>query len=155
MNDTMTLEPMRAEDIDRLEPLWLGLHAHHQGVAPLVAPFVDDGLSWASRRRQYSEVMAGIWFGFIARADGEDVGYLLCAERPMAWNATFDAPRKLWELVTIFIRPERRGQGVGSQLLAAMDAGMDDRRAAMRLIGVIPDNRAAAALYQARGYRPT
>jgi|AraplaMF_Col_mMF_1032025.scaffolds.fasta_scaffold00132_8 ribosomal protein S18 acetylase RimI-like enzyme len=151
----MTLEPMQAEDIDRLAPLWLGLHAHHRRVAPQLAPFVDDELSWASRRRQYSDVMSGNWFGYIACDGEEDVGYLLCAERPMQWNATFAVPATLWELVTIFVKGDRRGQGVGSRLLAAMEDRIRISDVQTRLIGVIPDNRAAVALYKSRGYRPT
>jgi len=151
----MTLEPMQAADLDRLKPLWLGLHAHHRRVAAQLAPFVEDDLSWVSRKRQYAEVMAGNWFGFIARGDGEDIGYLLCAERPMQWNATFAVPATLWELVTIFVQGDRRGQGVGARLLAAMEDRIRLSEVQTRLIGVIPDNRAAVALYQARGYRPT
>jgi ribosomal protein S18 acetylase RimI-like enzyme len=151
----MMLEPLRPDDIDRLEPLWLGLHAHHQRVAPRLAPFVADDLSWASRKRQYADVMAGNWFGFVARDGAEDIGYLLCAERAMQWNATFAVPATLWELVTIFVKGDRRGQGVGSRLLTAMEDRVRISDVQTRLIGVIPDNRAAAALYQSRGYRAT
>jgi ribosomal protein S18 acetylase RimI-like enzyme len=151
----MKLEAMRPADLDRLQPLWLGLHAHHRRVAPNLAPFVDDDLSWASRKRQYGDVMAGNWFGFIARDGAEDVGYLLCAERAMQWNATFAVPATLWELVTIFVKGDRRGQGIGARLLAAMEDRIRIGDVQTRLIGVIPDNRAAVALYQARGYRPT
>jgi len=151
----MNLEVMRPADLDRLQPLWLGLHAHHRRVAPNLAPFVADDLSWASRMRQYSDVMAGTWFGFIARDGSEDVGYLLCAERPMQWNATFAVPATLWELVTVYVKGDRRGQGVGSRLLAAMEDRIRISDVQTRLIGVIPDNRAAVALYQSRGYRPT
>jgi ribosomal protein S18 acetylase RimI-like enzyme len=151
----MKLEAMRPADLDRLQPLWLGLHAHHRRVAPNLAPFVDDELSWASRKRQYGDVMAGTWFGFIARDGAEDAGYLLCAERAMQWNATFAVPATLWELVTIFVKGDRRGQGIGARLLAAMEDRIRIGDVQTRLIGVIPDNRAAMALYQARGYRPT
>ncbi|WP_395019830.1 GNAT family N-acetyltransferase [Dongia sp.] len=151
----MKLEPLRTEDLDRLEPLWLGLHAHHRRVAPQLAPFVDDALSWASRKRQYAEVMAGNWFGFLARDGAADVGYLLCAERPMQWNATFDVPATLWELVTITLRDDHRGRGIGGRMLAAMEEHIQASGVQSRLIGVIPDNRAAVALYRARGYRST
>ena len=146
---------MVAGDLDRLAPLWLGLHAHHQRVAPQLAPFVADEISWASRKRQYTEVMSGAWFGLIARDGDDDIGYLLCAKRPMVWNATFAVPPTLWELVTVFVREDRRGQGVGAQLLAAMEERVQREETKTRLIGVIPDNKAAVALYKARGYRPT
>lgn len=99
--------------------------------------------------------MSGNWFGFIACDGDEDVGYLLCAERPMQWNATFTVPAMLWELVTIFVKGDRRGQGIGSRLLASMEDRIRNSDVQTRLIGVIPDNRAAMALYQSRGYRQT
>lgn len=151
----MRLDPIGPEDIDRLAPLWLGLHAHHRKVAPQLAPFAADAVSWANRRRQYLDVLAGAWFGFIARDGGADIGYLLCAQRPMQWNATFAVPASLWELVTLFVREDRRGQGVGAKLLAAMDEAIAQSEVQTKLIGCIPDNRSAVALYKARGYLPT
>lgn len=149
------LDPIAAGDIDRLAPLWLELHAHHQRVAPRLAPFVDDATSWTYRRQQYAELLAGAGFGFLAREGGADIGYLLCAKRPMHWNATFAVPDSLWELVTIFVRDTCRGRGIGGELLAAMDMRLAQDEIRSRLIGAIPDNRAAVALYQARGHRPT
>ena len=149
------LDPIDAGAIDRLEPLWLALHAHHQRVAPRLAPFVDDDVSWKKRRRQYAEVLCGEGFGFIAHENGADIGYLLCAKRPMDWTATFAVPDSLWELVTIYVKDARRGQGVGAQLLGAMEERLAQHEIKSRLIGVIPDNRGAVALYQARGCRPT
>ena len=151
----MRLDPIEAGDIDRLAPLWLGLHAHHRKVAPQLAPFVPDQTSWANRKRQYQEVMSGAWFGFIARDGDADIGYLLCAKRPMQWNATFAIPLSLWELVTLFVREDWRGQGVGSKLVAAMDERVAREDIRTKLIGVIPDNLAAVELYRALGYLPT
>jgi len=151
----MILEPIEPGDLDRLRPLWLGLHAHHQKMAPRLAPFVGDDISWPNRKRQYSEVVSGQWFGLTARDGGRDIGYLICAKRPMQWNATFAIPSSLWELVTLFVVAEARGLGIGSKLLGAMDAFIARQDVRTTLIGAIPDNRAAVALYQARGYVPT
>jgi len=150
----MKLEVLRADDIDRLRPLWLALHAHHQAVAPRLAPFVADVVSWRERKRQYVDALADGGFGFIARGGGSDIGYLVCARRPMQWNATFAIPPMLWELVTILVSPEWRGKGIGSQLLDAMDQRIAHEGHLTRLIGAIPDNRSAIELYQARGFTP-
>jgi len=102
----MRLDPVQRLDIDRLAPLWLALHAHHQNIAPQLAPFVCDEISWGNRRRQYMDLTSGAWFGLIARDGDNDVGYLLCARRPMVWNATFAEPVSLWELVTLVVAPD-------------------------------------------------
>jgi hypothetical protein len=36
---SVRLDPVQRDDIDRLAPLWLALHAHHQKIAPQLAPF--------------------------------------------------------------------------------------------------------------------
>ncbi|MFF4794609.1 hypothetical protein ACFY2M_33750 [Streptomyces sp. NPDC001276] len=38
----VTLHKGGAELIDRLEPLWLALHAHHQSIEPGFAYFPDE-----------------------------------------------------------------------------------------------------------------
>jgi len=151
----MILEPIAPRDIDRLQPLWLGLHAHHQTVAPRLAPFVGPDISWPNRKRLYQDISSGEYFGWIVRQDGRDLGYLICAKRPMQWNATFAIPATLWELVTLYVVPEARGRGIGARLLDEMEKRISTKDVRSRLIGAIPDNQSAVALYQTRGYVPT
>jgi len=150
----MKLEKLRAEDIDRLRPLWLALHAHHQDLAPRLAPYVTDEVSWRERGRLYCGALANDGFGFIMREGTTDVGYLICARQPMRWNATFAMPSMLWELVTVFVRQEWRGKGIGSQMLDAMDKHIAKEDTQTKLIGAIPDNRSAVELYKTRGFTP-
>lgn len=150
----MQFHEIVASEIERLKPLWLSLHHHHKSVAPQLAPFVDDETSWANRKRQYAEVFAGEYFGNIASIDGKDVGYLICAKRPMQWQATFAIPSMLWELVTIVVVPEQRGKGVGKLLLDAMDDHIQTSDSQTQLIGVIPNNEQAVSLYKRRGLVP-
>ncbi|MFO0990367.1 MAG: GNAT family N-acetyltransferase [Hyphomicrobiales bacterium] len=150
----MKLETLGAKDVDRLRPLWLALHAHHQTVAPRLAPYVTDEVSWRERRRLYAGALADGGFGFIMSEENSDIGYLVCARQPMRWNATFAVAPMLWELVTVFIRPEWRGKGIGSQMLDAMDRQVADSDLHTKLIGAIPDNRSAVDLYKSRGFAP-
>lgn len=147
----MSFAPLSPRDIPRLEPLWLNLHRHHQQLAPELAPYVADKASWTLRSRQYREALEDGGFGFIA-TDG--TGYLLCAKRPMQWQATFPLPPMLWELVTIYVEPRRRGGGMGSAMLRAMEDRVAATDTPTKLIGLIPQNRRAAAFYRARGYVP-
>ena len=151
----MKLEPLPHQDIDRLRPQWLALHAHHQAVAPSLAPYVTDEQSWRQRKRQYKEAFEGGAFGVLARNGSTDIGYLLCAKRPMQWNATFSIASTLWELVTLFVDPRWRGQGVGSKMLDAMNHRIAESDTRTQLIGVIPDNTRAVRLYESRGYVPS
>jgi hypothetical protein len=53
MRGDLKLDALTAAGIDRLRPMWLALHHHHQSVAPHLGPFVSDDESWANRKRQY------------------------------------------------------------------------------------------------------
>lgn len=150
----MKLDPIRSQDINRLAPLWLALHAHHQRIAPQLAPFVSDESSWRNRRRQYGDITSGDWFGLMGREGDRDIGYMLCARRPMVWNATFAAPASLWELVTLIVAQDRRGQGIGAGLLSAMDEFVANQDVRARLVGVFPTNHSAVGLYRTLGYVP-
>ena len=155
MRSNLRLDALTAAGIDRLRPMWLALHRHHQTVAPHLGPFVPDDESWANRRRQYEKILDGEYFGHVASMDGSDIGYLLAARRPMDWTATFDGPAHLWELTTIIVLPAWRGNGAGLRLLDAWDEAVTASDARARLIGVIPDNAKAVGLYTSRGFVPT
>lgn len=115
---------------------------------------MSDDVSWRERRRLYCHALESGGFGFIMREGPSDVGYLICAKPPMRWNATFAMPSMLWELVTVFVSPEWRSKGIGSQMLDAMDKHIADSERHTKLIGAIPDNRNAVDLYKSRGYVP-
>lgn len=148
------LQPLTIGDVDRARPLWLALHAHHQTVAPDLAPYVCDDVSWRHRKEEYEEALADGGFGLVASHAGEDIGYLVCAKRPMQRAATFALPATLWELLSLSVMPDHRGAGVGAALLDAMEERVGASDVRTQLIGVIPDNERAAALYRSRGFTP-
>jgi ribosomal protein S18 acetylase RimI-like enzyme len=149
------IEPIDAAGLHRLRPLWLELHAHHQGVAPELGPFVGDEASWQVRLALYEQVLERGGFAFAARERGDDIGYALVGSEPAHWPATFATAPENAELLTLSVRPGLRGRGVGSALLDAVDARLDEHGRHDRLIGVVPANTRAAALYARRGYLPT
>ncbi|MFN8224742.1 MAG: GNAT family N-acetyltransferase [Gaiellales bacterium] len=149
------IEPVGADDIDRLEPLWLILHAHHQATARELAPYVDDGASWTARRALYFELLAGGGFGFVARCAGVELGYAFVGREHAAWPATFVEAPAAAELETLLVRPEARGRGLGAALLAAVDDEAATRGLHEARVGVMPQNARATALYERNGYVPT
>jgi GNAT superfamily N-acetyltransferase len=142
-------------DVDRLRPLWLMLHAHHQQVAPELAPYVDDDRSWSVRRTLYEEILSERGFAVVARDDGADIGYALGAFEPTLWPSTFASAPEVAELETLLVRPDYRGRGVGSALLDEFETRASEAGFTDMVIGVVPGNTGAAALYRRRGFVPT
>ena len=73
------------EAVDRLRPLWLVLHRHHQAVGgPALGPYVDDDTSWAARRDLYDGFFRQGGFAVLAERYGELIGYAMAAITPVA-----------------------------------------------------------------------
>ena len=68
------------EAIDRLRPLWLVLHHHHQAVGgPALGPYVDDDASWTAPPLLYDGFFRQGGFAVLAERDGELLGYAMVA----------------------------------------------------------------------------
>jgi len=153
-----TIRRAGAEAIDRLRPLWLVLHHHHQAVSgERLGPYVGDDASWIARRALYEEFVAGGGFALLAEQDGELVGYAMVALKTSAeteLDDTWVSGERVAEIETLVVAPAARGTGLGSALLDAVDvelaaAGIDDV-----LIAAFVTNVDAIRLYERRGFRP-
>jgi ribosomal protein S18 acetylase RimI-like enzyme len=143
---------LRADRLSELEPLWLSLHRHHREVADLPV-LADDGLSWQRRSAWYrSRLEAGDAFALVARDDAEPVGYAFVHIRP-GDDDTWPVGRHLAELVSLAVAPERRGDGVGTALLDAVDAELDRRGVHDLEVAVMAGNDRARRFYERRGLR--
>ncbi len=154
MRPQVSLVRVGPDGLDRLEPLWSLLLAHHRSVAPKLAPFTDGKTSWRLRRTQYRGILAeggGVW---LAQRGGTDVGYAVYARRQAFRPATFAAQRDICELATLVVHPACRGRAIGSRLLAAVDETTSTAGHPTRLVGLLPDNTAALRFYAAHGFRP-
>jgi ribosomal protein S18 acetylase RimI-like enzyme len=146
------------ESLDELRPLWLALHAHHQRCAPGLAPYVDDDTSWAARRGAYERWLAlPESFLLVVRRDSRAIAYAMVRVEPAGseWTDTWIVGDRIAELETLVVAPGERGRGIGGALLDAVEAELADRGIGDVLIGVVPGNDAAQALYERRGYAPT
>ncbi|MGW3950454.1 GNAT family N-acetyltransferase [Streptomyces sp. NPDC004752] len=143
-----------AELVDRLEPLWLALHAHHQSVDPRGIYF-DDSESWRVRRSSYVRWLAEPGsFVLIAQTEaGEDIGYALVAvtEGP---DDTWVTDDRLAEVESLAVLPAHRGSGVGTRLLDAVDAELDRLGIGDLFIAALAQNTEAIRFYEKRGLRP-
>ena len=147
------------EDIDSLEPLWVAVHHAHAASMPELAPYVSDAETWAHERPLYEALLAKPDTLLLLARDGEElVGYALAhvtavrghlGPRHLA-DGTADRRARIARG-----RRGRRGEGIGSALLDAVERdlaalGVDDL-----ILGVLPGNQGARRLYERRGFRPT
>ncbi len=110
-----------ADDIPRLEPLWVAVHHQHVGSMPELAPYVSDAVTWSERRALYEELFLKTdTFLYLALVDDELVGYALVHVTPAAetWvTDTWVTGDRIAELESISVLPEHRGKGIGSMLM--------------------------------------
>jgi GNAT superfamily N-acetyltransferase len=153
-----TITRAGAEALDRLRPLWLELHHHHQAVGgPALGPYVDDEASWSARRELYVEFLAGGGFAVLAEHDGELIGYAMVAVKTSAETELDDTWRsgaRVAEIETLSVAPAERGTGVGSALLDRVDAELETAGIHDVLIAAFVTNTDAIRLYERRGFRP-
>ena len=147
-----------AESLDRLRPLWLELHHHHQAVGgPALGPYVDDDASWAARRELYTGFLAAGGFAILAERDGELVGYALVAIKTAAeteFEDTWRSGPRVAEIETLSVAPAARGAGIGSALLDRVDAELAELGVHDVSIAAFATNARAIRLYERHGFRP-
>jgi ribosomal protein S18 acetylase RimI-like enzyme len=150
-----------AEAIDRVESLWLALHAHHQAVAgPELGPYVGDAHSWAARRAMYLQHLSAGHGSFLLVAErGEElVAYAMVAVVPVeeTWvDDTWRTGDLIAEIETLSVAPGERGNGIGSALLDRIDDELAELGVNDVVVGAFAANTGALALYERRGFRPT
>ena len=140
--------------LDELGPLYQELHAAHLNVSSYRPLVRDATTSWARRRALYAEALRdrGASY-FVARGPaGDALGYafVLPTIRP---DDTFET-RGVLELVSLVVAAERRGQGVGRQLVAAVEDHARSIGADTVKVAVMAGNDRAKGLYIGLGYQP-
>lgn len=148
-----------AADLAALEPLWVSVHHRHAESMPELAPYVDDGQTWAARSALYAELLAKPdTVLLLAYAEAGLVGYGLAHVMAAGdtWVAdTWQTGARIGEIESLAVLPEYRGSGIGTRLLNALEAELAAAGVRDLILGVLPGNTDAIRLYQRRGYRPT
>ena len=107
-----------ADDIPRLEPLWVSVHHQHVASMPELAPYVSDEVTWRERRALYVELFRKPDTLLLLASEAERlVGYALVHTMPAeeTWvGDTWVTGPVIAELESIAVLPDRRGAGIGS-----------------------------------------
>jgi ribosomal protein S18 acetylase RimI-like enzyme len=159
MADTIELRHGTGADLPALRPLWLSVHHRHAESMPELAPYVDDGQTWAARSALYTELLAKPdTVLLLAEADGALVGYGLAHVLATAdtWIAdTWRTADRVGEIESLAVLPSHRGRGIGSRLIDALEDELAAFGVTDLILGVLAGNTDAIRLYERRGYRPT
>lgn len=138
-------------EIDRLEPLWKSLLAHHMEVY-VDLPERSPDESWRRRRAQYARWLAheGSFF-FVARRGDELLGYAMVelGEGSPMW----DMGERAAGLQTLVVLPSERWRRLDSALMDAVDRELARLGVMHVLVEITADNEEAIRFYEGRGYR--
>lgn len=140
------------ERLDDLEPLWKALQEHHAAVAPTLggaaARSADE--SWERRREKYAKWLRDpATFFLLAERAGGPVGYafVTIGEGSQGWAAA----ERVADKETLSVLPEQRGEGVGSQLMEAVEGELARLGVSELRLLVIAPNSEAIRFYERRG----
>jgi ribosomal protein S18 acetylase RimI-like enzyme len=136
-----------------LRDLWLSLHRHHGeiGTHPLVT---DEALSWQLRRALYESWLRDEEaFVLVAGDVDAPLGYAVVRIHDGP-DDTYPVGERWAEIYSLSVAPEARGQGIGTQLLDAIDERLTTLGIRDATVSAMIENDAALRLYQRRGFIP-
>ena len=126
---------------------------------PELAPYVSDAETWSQRRDQYASLFDKPDTLLLLARDGDElIGYALAHVLPVGETWVPDTWRtgaRIAEIESLAVTAERRGEGIGSALMDAVERELAARGLDDVILGVLPGNADAIRLYERRGFRPT
>ena len=141
----VSIEPVDAVAVDALVELWVDLAAGQRSHGSRILPEPNRE---AVRDTLARHAVAG---GLrVARCDGEIVGFVSFALERGAYES--DGTRGI--VHNIYVDPDHRGRGVGSDLLSTAEAELADAGASVVALEAMAANDRARRFYRARGYAP-
>jgi len=142
----------RADEIDRLAPLWRALRNHHVTL-PAMPPVRSLEDSWEHRKSQYLDWLSRDGYTLlVAERDGELIGYAVVSVNEGA--ATWDVGEQTAEIETLSVLESERGRGVGSALTEAAADVATEAGARSVAVGVAHTNADAIHFYEREGFQP-
>ena len=135
------------DDLDAVTELWVDLAQgqRQHGSTLLAAGNREAAREWVARSIVTGELL-------VARSDcgPELLGFVgFSLER-----GEYDREHTRGVVSNLYVRPNRRGEGIGAALLAAAEATLADAGAVTVALEALIDNERARAFYARHGYEP-
>ena len=135
------------------------MHHVHAASMPELAPYVSDAETWSERRALYASLFDKPDTLLLLARDGDElIGYALTHVLAVedTWVPdTWRTGARIAEIESLAVSEARRGEGVGSALMDAVERELAARGLDDLILGVLPGNVDAIRLYERRGFRPT
>ncbi|HYE95281.1 MAG TPA: GNAT family N-acetyltransferase [Rubricoccaceae bacterium] len=149
MGTTVEIRRARPSDREAVVALWRALHAEHEALDPTYRLAPEAARRWGNDFNEWVRSTADLLL--VADAASEDLAGWLTAH--LTWPPPIYAQRSLAYVDDVFVRRERRGEGVGRRLLEgavawARVSGAEELRA-----GVLAANPQARSFWQQVGAR--
>lgn len=145
----MPVRRIREDDLDALvADLWLPF-AEEMAALDEYNELVDgaEALARAHHRERFDDPDVAT---FVATDDGALAGYAVVAERP---SPPVFARGTAANLQHLYVRPDRRGEGLATALMDRAEAWGRERGCERASLSVNVRNETARRVYEARGYR--
>jgi ribosomal protein S18 acetylase RimI-like enzyme len=144
-------------EVDRVEPLWKAMVAHHQDVVGTAWPVRGEQDAWERRRAEYVDWLStgeGTMLAALppGQPDGAPLGYAMLQPSPA--GATWDLGERVGEIESLSVAPEARGQGVGTALLEAAREHFRAQGIEFWSVAVVEANEGALRMYERAGFGP-
>ena len=135
------------------------MHHVHAASMPELAPYVSDAETWSERRALYASLFDKPDTLLLLARDGDElIGYALTHVMAVedTWVPdTWRTGARIAEIESLAVSEARRGEGVGSALMDAVERELAARGLDDLILGVLAGNVDAIRLYERRGFRPT
>jgi ribosomal protein S18 acetylase RimI-like enzyme len=142
----------RADEIDRLAPLWRALRDHH-ATLPSMPPVRTLEDSWEHRKGQYLDWLSRDGYTLLVAERGDQlIGYAMVSINDGA--ATWDVGDPAAEIETLSVLESERGRGVGRALAEAAAEVAREAGARAVGVGVAHTNAEAIRFYEREGFEP-
>lgn len=149
MSETLTIDRGGLDLLPEARPLWDALYDRHLEYGAAGLAVIERAESWPRRLAHYQHIFSTHSHAtvFLARLDGEPVGYALGFEEEHRGEPAV-------VLETLSLLPAARGRGLGTRLMQMLDEEAKRYGATRGIVDVVTGNTPAFGFYRNVGFVP-
>lgn len=151
----VTIQRAHARDLNLVKPLWKAMVKAYADMSEGVWAVHEPREAWGRRHQEYltwANDASGVVFIAVDTATEEAVGY--AALHFIESGPAFDFGESFAELESLVVAPDRQGEGIGGQLLAACRKEMTRREITVCTTTTVTRNAGAMRLLERHGFVP-